>query len=414
MGCCIKVARQWACPMALVVIAGCGTASPVPTRAVPSAPQPTVSLSTPRPSTEAIHVIIGGDAGWFPGAGAAIDPGHPSTTLSPGLGRQLSKADLTGHEQLSAVAHSANVAPGGPPLASPLLNGQRGLLYLGRPADSERWPDLHLAGGAAADRVLVRAATTFSLSVTGALATAIATDVATSENPSTQMDVKVRSTLEGEDVTWSPVQDHYRIEGWAGDHLLVTRSRGEASPPDLLRLDGPQAVTVLAQSGTLIGLSPDGRTAAIDRVDTANPSRNLDELIDVASGQVVGRIDSSASKADVSLGAGNWDATGFVTWGFADGRPSLFTYVADARGLTLAASKSFEAGVFPSFFSPTRGSDGSIVAFAPDGPIPRPGPAHVIPDNPYAMLMCSTDLSVCDKMLLPGKDQFDVVRTASR
>jgi hypothetical protein len=388
-----------------VLLAACSTRTSIATR--PATTPPSTPASTKPDAGNLVQVVIGSDAGWITAASASPTMGAATSIDNVGS-RPLRLGDLRHRELLGAVAHTGAASTGGPPLAAPLAGDRPGLLYLGRAAASSSWPDLHLAAGGR-DSIVATAATSFAVSPRGLLATAVASAPSTKEDPATTMHLQVRSTIADADVMWSPIPSRYRVEAWAGDHLLVTRSQGESSPPDLLRFDGPNDQVVLARAATLIGLSPDGQTAAIDRVDPNDSNRNIDELIDVASGKPVGTIDTSRTNADVLLGAGVWDTTGFVTWGYLDGLPSLFTFATDRLGLIVENVLSLRTENVPSLFSPTRGADGSIVALAPA--LAGPHTAH---DNTFLLIVCAENLAMCSTRALPGNDRVDIVRNASR
>jgi S-formylglutathione hydrolase FrmB len=384
------------------------TLSPSPTPT--TVPSPDGSVREPVAiSNGRVRVISGSRVGWI----AASPANGLDDVAGPDKGRlvRLDNSDLA--ISLGTEAHSAYALPGGPPLAVPVPGNDQAVFYLGRKVGTEAWPDLRLASSNR-DDVVVAGATTFAVSPKGSIATAIARNGGEKEGPSAQMDVFVRTAADRPDVLWSPIQDQYRIEAWVGDSLIVTRSRGEAAPPDLLRFDGPNAVEIIAERAALVAISPDGSTAVINRSDLSRPAGSFDELIDVRTGKTTGSLNFAAAKADVALGSGHWDQDGLVTWGFADGKPTLFKLDGDSHQLTLVSFRSFDAVNLPTFFSPTRAADGSIVALAFDGPIPRPGPKQVVPENPIAMVLCSPDLSACEKVLLPGNQRFDIVRNPSK
>src|SRR5205085_1393627 len=61
---------------------------------------------------------------------------------------------------------------------------------------------------------------------------------------------------------WTQQADRYRVYGWAGDRLVVTRGR-EGGGADAEVLDGPAKVRLLAGEAGVLGISPDGGQALV-------------------------------------------------------------------------------------------------------------------------------------------------------
>ena len=74
--------------------------------------------------------------------------------------------------------------------------------------------------------------------------------------------VVVRASATAEPVAWTQQADRYRVYGWAGDRLVVTRGR-EGGGADAEVLDGPAKVRLLAGEAGVLGISPDGGQALV-------------------------------------------------------------------------------------------------------------------------------------------------------
>jgi hypothetical protein len=72
--------------------------------------------------------------------------------------------------------------------------------------------------------------------------------------------VVVHAKVGSRPIRWSQHPRHYLVAAWARDRLLAYRvPRAKGRWPDLLALDGPGRVRILARRSGLVALSPDGR-----------------------------------------------------------------------------------------------------------------------------------------------------------
>jgi hypothetical protein len=143
-------------------------------------------------------------------------------------------------------------------------------------------------------------------------------------------DVVVRSSLEAPPEVWSLERTRYIVAGWAGSSLVAYReSEGEVL--DVLVLDGPGRVRVLAANSALVALSPDGRQAFLEQGPAQG--RPSVQVRDVESGKQVARLD--LTRIDPAVGAvgyaGDWrggrvvatSASGLAVFRVGGGRIAL-------------------------------------------------------------------------------------------
>lgn len=118
-------------------------------------------------------------------------------------------------------------------------------------------------------------------------------------------DVFVRGAVDGQARLWTPKTDRYVVAGWAGPTLLVYRvGAGEAL--DVLALDGPDRLRVLASNAGLVAVSPDGSSALVEYGPETGPPRI--ELLSVSNGAKLASLDLTT--VDPSVGvvgySGDW------------------------------------------------------------------------------------------------------------
>jgi hypothetical protein len=134
------------------------------------------------------------------------------------------------------------------------------------------------------DRVLAEGALSVALRDDGRLAyfKALRPDL---RSPKTYVGhVVARATRRGSLVRWTSKPGRYVVAAWARGHLLVYRLG--PTWPDLLVLDGPRRERVLAKSGALVALSPDGRRAFVSTYGASPP---VVRVLDVESGEELAR-----------------------------------------------------------------------------------------------------------------------------
>ncbi|GIU99799.1 MAG: hypothetical protein KatS3mg014_1415 [Actinomycetota bacterium] len=82
---------------------------------------------------------------------------------------------------------------------------------------------------------------------------------------------------------WTVAAARYVVVAWAGDRLLVYRE-SEGEWLDLLVLDGPGEVRVLAPGANLVALSPDGERVLVSQGGLAS-------VLEVATGRELAALD---------------------------------------------------------------------------------------------------------------------------
>jgi hypothetical protein len=118
-------------------------------------------------------------------------------------------------------------------------------------------------------------------------------------------DVYVRDSAGAPARRWTVKTDRYVVAGWAGRTLLVYRVRAGESL-DVLALDGPGRPRVLASSGGLVAISPDGASTLVEHGPESGPPRV--DLLGVANGRRLASLDLTT--VDPSVGvvgySGDW------------------------------------------------------------------------------------------------------------
>jgi hypothetical protein len=121
-------------------------------------------------------------------------------------------------------------------------------------------------------------------------------------------DIVVRSSARGPERRWTTSADRYIVAGWAGPTLLAYREH-EGEALDVLALDGPGKVRVLAANAGLVAISPDGADALVEHGPETGPPRI--QLLAVASGARVAMLDLTT--VDPAVGvvsyAGDWEGS---------------------------------------------------------------------------------------------------------
>ena len=96
--------------------------------------------------------------------------------------------------------------------------------------------------------------------------------------------VVVRARLDGAPARWTVAAARYVVAAWAGERLLAYRIA--SGWPELLVLDGPGRVRMLARNAALVALSPDGRRVFVSTYGATPP---LVRVLDVTSGRELAR-----------------------------------------------------------------------------------------------------------------------------
>jgi hypothetical protein len=137
---------------------------------------------------------------------------------------------------------------------------------------------------------------------------------------------------------WTPAEGRYIVAAWAQRRLLVYRLR--PGWPDLLVLDGPRRVRVLARSGALVAVSPDGRRVF---VSTYGAQPAVVRVLDVASGREEARVRLGGEGVRWVTESGSWVGTDVV----APASAGLVVFSVAPRRITVAQILRFQAGRFP-------------------------------------------------------------------
>jgi hypothetical protein len=112
-------------------------------------------------------------------------------------------------------------------------------------------------------------------------------------------DVYVRARPTGKVQAWTTQPDRYLVDGWAGTTLIVERGQ-PGGGGDILALDQPGSVRVLARSSTFLAISPEGNHVLVAQgvADVPDPKVSL---VDVSSGKAIASMPIS-SIADPTTG----------------------------------------------------------------------------------------------------------------
>jgi hypothetical protein len=118
-------------------------------------------------------------------------------------------------------------------------------------------------------------------------------------------DVVVRNAFAGRPELWSAEQARYVVVAWAGRTLIAYRE-GDGEMLDVIALDGPGRVRVLASDSALVALSPDGRRALVEQGPAEG--RPALRVLDVATGEQEAELDlTTVDPAVATVGyAGDW------------------------------------------------------------------------------------------------------------
>ena len=184
--------------------------------------------------------------------------------------------------------------------------------------------------------------------------------------------VVVRDSREARPVRWTVDPGVYVVAAWAGDRLLVYRI-GEKWP-DLLALDGPGRVRVLAKAGALIGVSPDGSRAFVSRYGASPP---VVRVLTVDDGAEAARFTfpaGAAQKVEWLTESGSWVGDNV----FAGSSVGLVVFRVAEDEIELEQTLRFDLGAFPlSVFEPQSDESARVVttwgqlAELPRQPVPE-------------------------------------------
>jgi hypothetical protein len=142
--------------------------------------------------------------------------------------------------------------------------------------------------------------------------------------------ILVRSTVTASPEPWTTVPARYIVAGWAGQTLIAYEER-EGEALDLLALDGPGRVRVLARDSALVAIAPNGEQALVER-GPAN-GRPMLRVLAVADSTEEAALDlTTVDPAVAVVGyAGDWEhdlvvaptASGLAVFRIGSGRIEL-------------------------------------------------------------------------------------------
>lgn len=116
-------------------------------------------------------------------------------------------------------------------------------------------------------------------------------------------DIFVRSSLDGPFVQWSSGSpESYVVIAWARESLLAYRV-GEGEALDLLVFDAPGQMRILAEDAALVALSPDGSNVVVNK---RTPSGSFAQVLDVATGAELAKLDLAAAGLQYLGYGGSW------------------------------------------------------------------------------------------------------------
>jgi hypothetical protein len=202
--------------------------------------------------------------------------------------------------------------------------------------------------------------------------------------------VVVRDDPRSRPVRWTRGSGQYVLAAWGGSRLIAYRIGRGTQPPDLLALDRPRRVRVLAKRSVLVALSPDGERAVVSAYGAKPP---LIRLLEVATGRELARLRVE--------GRGAWPTIDWITEGgswtrdlvVAKASPGVAVFRVTSETIELEQVVLFERARFPlGVFEPQAQSDGRhIVAWAQLEPAPR----QPVPDT--AVLRCDRQTRRCEQ-----------------
>jgi hypothetical protein len=118
-------------------------------------------------------------------------------------------------------------------------------------------------------------------------------------------DIVVRPSLAAVPEVWTRERGRYLVVAWAGRRLVAYRER-EGEALDLLVLDGPGEVRVVAENSALVAIAPDGRKLFVEQGPAQG--RPTVRIVDVGDGRETARLDLAS--VDPAVGAvsyaGDW------------------------------------------------------------------------------------------------------------
>lgn len=118
-------------------------------------------------------------------------------------------------------------------------------------------------------------------------------------------DIVVQASLEAPAEVWTPEPGRYVVAAWAGSHLVAYREH-EGEALDVVVLDGPGRMRVVAPGSGLVAVSPDGRRLFVEQ--GPGQGRPAVGVLEVADGRELAALDLTT--VDPAVGAvsyaGDW------------------------------------------------------------------------------------------------------------
>jgi hypothetical protein len=150
--------------------------------------------------------------------------------------------------------------------------------------------------------------------------------------------VVVRRSPGAPPTRWTRRPARYVAAAWAGSRLLVYRLR--TGWPDLLVLDAPGRVRVLARAGAVVAISPDGRRAFLATYGSSPP---VVRVIEVGGGRTVARLTLRGTAIRWLTESGSWSGDDVI----ATASAGLAVFRVAPGGITLRQLVRFPRGAFP-------------------------------------------------------------------
>jgi hypothetical protein len=195
--------------------------------------------------------------------------------------------------------------------------------------------------------------------------------------------IVVRASLRARPHPWTVRPGRYVVAGWADSTLLAYREH-EGEALDLLALDGPGRVRVLAAGAGLVAISPDGRKALVEEGPENGPPRI--RVLDISSGAELSTLDLTT--VDPAVGvvgyAGDWEgdeavaasSTGLAIFGLRAERIALKQIIRAAAAGSISEPR-FGAGGRVTGWTTTASGGAFVDCFRSTGrcarsiPLPR-------------------------------------------
>ena len=244
-------------------------------------------------------------------------------------GPASSNADLRGHGQKLDRAASSPLVGGDGPVAAPSPDGRLVAYSTWAWTKDVDWSKAFGEQGIATadplgtptlrihdthgnrDRALEPGTFGAAWRADGALAYARGDPVSYRANLPYLANVVVRASATADPLAWTEQADRYRVYGWAGGRLIVTRGQ-EGGGADAEVLDGPGKIRLLAAQAGVLGISPDGRHALVS-VGTPGDGAVTISLRNVADSTEAARLPLSTAVDPVTgqvlswvAGPGSW------------------------------------------------------------------------------------------------------------